>query len=173
MSFLTGISIAIVCVVDEESFLCCTTNLGLCFCGELCNRSVSASESSPMSLRLDSESRSEAWPLCFRLAPERDGRGGPFKFSKAPTVRIWVSTADVASGAIRSVRIAASESCVGPSTRRSSNFCAVDRGWERDRLVREEIMTEGGSEDKGSELVERVRFRDRRPAVVGGRGVFG
>lgn len=34
-------------------------------------------------------------------------------------------------------------------------------------------MTEGGSEDKGSELVERVRFRDRRPAVVGGRGVFG
>lgn len=126
-----------------------------------------------MSLRLDSESRSEAWPLCFRLAPEREGRSGPFKFSRAPTVSVWVSTVTVASGAIRSVRIGASVSCVGPSTRRSSSFCAVDRGWERERLVREEIMTEGGSEDKGSELVERVRFRDRRPAVEGGRGVFG
>lgn len=34
-------------------------------------------------------------------------------------------------------------------------------------------MTEGGSEDRGREFVERVRFRDRRPAVLGGRGVFG
>lgn len=34
-------------------------------------------------------------------------------------------------------------------------------------------MTGGGSLDMGSELVERVRFRDRRPAAVGGRGVFG
>lgn len=52
----TGVEVAVLSV-------CCTTILGRCFCGEMCNRSVSASESAgSTSLKLESESRSGGMP---------------------------------------------------------------------------------------------------------------